>query len=283
MSDPSNTDQCQNPPSPDRDAEQNTEENRELESTHSTHKSDTKVGVSTTGHTSDPTQECVTPDSRPPEGMRENCTEVAKGPKGVSGLTKSLYSGDAERTYEDPRETQKSVKVKSRVFRAPGEEWPHGTPDPRTGGADRDEKGRFRPGNRYRAAKGHPGYPNAGRPKKPTLRGMLTEHAHSEAPPAVRRAAAKVLGLTPGDLRGITFLEAMAAVALGKAGGGDGEFWREVGDRLDPKPRRVEISSPGGGPLDVAMRVGRELSEAEASDLYRRALKGGGGGDPEEG
>ncbi len=35
--------------------------------------------------------------------------------------------------------------------------------------------------------------------------------------------------------------------------------WKEVGDRLDPKPRRVEISGPDGGPIQVDDRAAADL------------------------
>ena len=45
--------------------------------------------------------------------------------------------------------------------------------------------------------------------------------------------------------------------------------FREVADRVDPKPRRIEISGRDGVPIETAEKTARDLSPADAADAYR--------------
>lgn len=67
-------------------------------------------------------------------------------------------------------------------------------------------------------------------------------------------------------LRILVYMQMMKAIA-----GGD---VREIFDRLAPKPRRVEISAPGGGPVRLAVG-GADASQRELAARYFEEMAAG--------
>lgn len=143
---------------------------------------------------------------------------------------------------------------------------------PRIPRSQRDARGRFLPGNAGAFKPGEVGNPK-GRPKRKTVSELTYDALQAKAPVKLRRDAAKVIGCDPEALRGLSIIE-LTAATLAARGVLDLEAFREVHDRLDPKPRRVEVGGPDGGAVEV--RLGRaDLTEEEAEDVYRRARSGG--------
>lgn len=60
-----------------------------------------------------------------------------------------------------------------------------------------------------------------------------------------------------------------------RACGGNIDAFREFADRLDPKPRRVELSGPDGSPVRAALSAVRSTEEQEAAQRYYDRLNSG--------
>lgn len=138
--------------------------------------------------------------------------------------------------------------------------------------ADRGPDGRFLPGNE--AGKGH-GRPKGAKSLSDTFRHML----ESEPPPGlVEMAKARTvqrfnLGELPPDLdlmfdMAPTVRDLLACLRVVEATENLDSF-REIGDRLDPKPRRNELSGPGGEPIRY---VPVDSDDAEA--IYNAMVQG---------
>ncbi len=109
----------------------------------------------------------------------------------------------------------------------------------RSGEGEKPKRGRIE--NLIMWKPGQSGNPK-GRPKKPTI----SELMRVELEKGIKGA-------------GMVKLEAFVQRAVNDAIGGKEWAWKEVGDRLDPKPRRVEISGPDGGPIQLDDRAAADL------------------------
>jgi len=107
-----------------------------------------------------------------------------------------------------------------------------------------------------------------------TVSTVLKDVGDQPAPLVMRRSAARMIGCQASDLDGLTVLEVQAIVASVKAGS-EGEWWDRVHDRLDPKKRRVEHTGADGGAIQAEVTLKREVSDRDASDLYRSLINGG--------
>ncbi len=135
----------------------------------------------------------------------------------------------------------------------------------------RDKKGRIVAGS---GALNPGGRPKGGGPLTKRFRGLLED----PPTPDLCEAAADVLGLTNPDeiaalcVRFPTFGDLLAHVCARRALHGSVEFLRELGDRVDPKPRRIEVSGPGGGPVRGAISGAQNEDEREAAGDYFESL-----------
>lgn len=135
---------------------------------------------------------------------------------------------------------------------------------------DRDARGRFLPGQ-----SGNP----AGRPPG---RGALTRAwigQLGEAPTDQQYAqAAATAGLEPGEVpRQETVADLLAWLRTWEALRGNLDSFREIGDRVDPKPRRVEVSGPGGGPLRGSIGGAPSDDERREAEGFYDELEPGDG------
>ena len=125
----------------------------------------------------------------------------------------------------------------------------------------RNERGQYLPGV-------------SGNPKgKPPGGGPLTRRWRliMEMPPGEEhiKEAAKTLGVETQTLVFYqTIGDLIAHVIMVQALRGSIESLREVGDRIDPKPKRIEISGPGGGPVRGAVTGAQSDDEREAAEEY---------------
>jgi hypothetical protein len=107
-----------------------------------------------------------------------------------------------------------------------------------------------------------------------TVSTVLSEVMAAPAPLPLRREAAKTMGCTAAELEGLSVLEIHAGVAAMRAGT-EGEWWDRVHDRLDPKKRRVEHTGADGGAIRTELLLKSEMTDRDASDVYRALLDGG--------
>ncbi|MHA2054873.1 MAG: DUF5681 domain-containing protein [Candidatus Hodarchaeales archaeon] len=115
-----------------------------------------------------------------------------------------------------------------------------------------------------------------GRPKKRKLGTVFAEVLARSLTPRQRRAIEKKLGggkiedFEEGDP---TRMEALCVLIVERALRGSFEAFREIGDRVDPKPRRLEVSGRDGAPVAAAV-IARGMSNEEASDAYQSLIDG---------
>lgn len=126
---------------------------------------------------------------------------------------------------------------------------------------------------KYRWKKGSSGNPK-GRPPRKNFTEMFYDKLQEKLNPVRAKELSERFG---GDFSDATFMEAMVeAMVEHTIDTLDLEFFREIGDRLSPKPRRVELEAE----IDVTARQTRELSadmtDDEAAEAYRRLT-----GDPD--
>lgn len=153
----------------------------------------------------------------------------------------------------------------------------------KTGAASRDVVGRFQKPNPWTWEPGQSGNPN-GRPKRRTLTEDLAEIGRHGTPKEWLRDAATALGLDPDSpegaktLEGLTIQQAFAA-SLYRRALRDGNLGAaaEIFDRLDPKPKRVEISGRDGAPIQGHVAVS-DLSDEDAAVIYKQLVDGDGEG-----
>jgi hypothetical protein len=114
-----------------------------------------------------------------------------------------------------------------------------------------------------------------GRPKRRKFSDVFMEVLERKLTATQRRRMEKRLGFRIADLAegDPTRMEAMCLVFVEKALAGSFEAFREIGDRVDPKPRRVEITGREGAPVTTAI-IARSMSNEEAADAYRQMLEG---------
>lgn len=137
----------------------------------------------------------------------------------------------------------------------------------------RGSGGRFVKGNPYTFRRGEVNNP-AGRTKRKSISELTYDALQSPAPVKIRRAVAKVIGVTARDLEGLTLMEVGALQAAARQAT-HGDWFDRVHDRLDPKKRRVETTGADGGPVQHEVKISRDLSAQQASEVYRDVLDGG--------
>ena len=136
----------------------------------------------------------------------------------------------------------------------------------------RDASGRILAGS---GALNPGGRPKSGGPFTRRFRHILEQ----PATPDLCEAAADVLGLTdPGEITALiekfpTFGDLLAHCTARRALHGQVDFMREIGDRVDPKPRRIEVSGPGGGPVRGAIAGSQSEGEREEAADYFESLE----------
>lgn len=136
---------------------------------------------------------------------------------------------------------------------------------------ERDTQGRFQKGS-----SGNPsGRPKGGGPLVRRFRDIL------ESPPTLEMCieAGDVLNLRDEEAAALcgrfeTFGDLLAHVTALRALRGTVDFLREIGDRVDPKPRRVEVSGPGGGPMRGTISSSQSEEERDAAANYMDDLDG---------
>lgn len=123
--------------------------------------------------------------------------------------------------------------------------------------------------------KGYSGNP-FGKPRGRNFQTHLREALQRVGTNKAREVAAARVGCDPSDIPEdvVTFEDLMAWVAAMLAVAGNHEFWREFGDRVAPKPRRVEVSGPGGGPVRQTITQSDNPAEANAAQEYYDELDG---------
>ncbi len=137
-------------------------------------------------------------------------------------------------------------------------------------GSDRDERGKFAAGNRI--GRGH-GRPPGSKSLTDSLARQLQGPFGADVLDSMIEAY-EVPDSLAAELRELpNRLDALALIKIWQAARGNLMAFQEIFDRLAPKPRRTEISGPGGGPVRQLSLV-KDLSEAEAEELYRRAMAG---------
>ena len=134
----------------------------------------------------------------------------------------------------------------------------------------RDEKGRFLEGS-----PGGPGRPKGSKSLSDALRRRLKAGLGEDE--LVKMM--EVFDLTDAQREMLNSMEnrldVLAELLILRALSGNLDTFKEIFDRLDPKPRRTEISGPGGGPVrSIAAPV--DIGEAEAERAYHDALRGEG-------
>ena len=120
------------------------------------------------------------------------------------------------------------------------------------------------------------GNPSGQPPKKPST---LFREVMSAAPTDLeRKAIAEALGYPSFEQVPGTFESGVHSVwwmVRQMAFRGDWEAVREVIERTNPKPRRMEVSGPNGGPLRSRVTTGPPTAEEIASgEAYYGALPG---------
>lgn len=68
-------------------------------------------------------------------------------------------------------------------------------------------------------------------------------------------------------------MEAMVQLCLHRAYSGSWEAWQQIMDRVAPKPKAVELSGPGGGPVQ-SVGVQAQVSSSDAARQYQLLLAG---------
>jgi hypothetical protein len=122
----------------------------------------------------------------------------------------------------------------------------------------------------------------SGRPTKRAA-SVFRDIAHEQPTELERKAIAEALGFTSVDEVPDyfeSFIECVWWMRKQQAVRGHDEAIRDFLDRANPKPRRMEVSGPGGGPLRGAITVARPSdAEAAASRQYYEELAGGTEGE----
>lgn len=136
---------------------------------------------------------------------------------------------------------------------------------------NRNRNGKFK--------KGHSGNP-LGKGRGKNFATTLREAFQRSAPNKARELAANRVGMAVADIpeEVETIEELMAWTAGMMAVQGNSDFCKEFGDRAYPKPKRVEVSGPGGGPVRQAVITGDKAAEATAGQDYYGQLEG----DPDD-
>lgn len=68
-------------------------------------------------------------------------------------------------------------------------------------------------------------------------------------------------------------MEAMVMLAMHRAHTGSWDAWREIMDRVAPKPRAVELSGPGGGHIQTAAAVSVQVTDGDAARQYQDLIQ----------
>lgn len=173
-------------------------------------------------------------------------------PTGVFILSHNGVVHMFENGVERPKRVG-DVDLAGRVYNGKHWVWPKGNPHS------------WRPG-----MSGNPG----GRPKRRSFSEDAYDILMADLDETDRTELAKLLRVEIDDLGKVDTQRFIAAVMVSRAKRGDMDAFREIFDRRDPKPRRVEISGRGGAPIAAAIAAGR-LSETEAADVYRSLIEGG--------
>jgi len=119
--------------------------------------------------------------------------------------------------------------------------------------------------------------------KTDDLNQIMSDRFHSSDPRAMviaRGFAARALNMDESDIpeehNTPAKLHAWVQSILACAGGI--EHSREIYDRLAPKPKRVEVSGPGGGPIRQAITTGDDPMGKRAAEQYLEEISLGPAG-----
>ena len=117
--------------------------------------------------------------------------------------------------------------------------------------------------------------PRIGRPRKKKFSEVVAAVLERSLTKAQLRKIEKRIGgklseLQEGDTSRI---EALAVVFVEQALAGSLESFREIADRVDPKPRRLEISGRDGAPVATAI-IARGMTDEEAAAAYQSMIDG---------
>ncbi len=114
----------------------------------------------------------------------------------------------------------------------------------------------------------------AGRKKGRLLSEDLRTLLKYGVPEAWQKDVAALLGVKPAQLKGLRIQELVAAVLVRQAVvDGERGAMQEIYDRLDPKPKRIEISGRDGTPVRATL-LAAKMTEEEAASGYRALLEG---------
>lgn len=109
--------------------------------------------------------------------------------------------------------------------------------------------------------------------RRPDLQKVIEDAFNSDDPRGMviaRGFAARALNVDPSEipeeLDTPAKLNAWVTSLIACAGGID--HTREVYDRLAPKPKRVEVSGPGGGPIRTAVSPADDPTGRKAAESY---------------
>jgi hypothetical protein len=123
-------------------------------------------------------------------------------------------------------------------------------------------------------AKGNKAAVGYGRPRKSRSINDYLRRALAETPtPEAVRFLCDTFGVPP-DMRmdietSENVEECITRIILWRAQTGDMEAFKEIFDRRDPKPRRLEVTGRDGGPIAA---LTAEVSPDEAARVYHAAL-----------
>jgi len=128
----------------------------------------------------------------------------------------------------------------------------------RRGSADHLKRYRWRPGQ-----SGNP----RGRPKRKTFAEVFYAVLQEKLTAKQRREFEKKYGGKLENLTSATKMEVLARVIIDNALRANLDAFREIGDRLDPKRKRVEITGRDGEPVTSA-QITSEMSPEDAARIY---------------
>ncbi len=143
----------------------------------------------------------------------------------------------------------------------------------------RDACGKFTKPNAWSWKPGASGNPK-GRTKRRTLSEDLFEMGQHGLPEEWRKEICGILDLDPEkpvDLRkleNLTLQQTAAAMLFVRAlRDGNMTAFTEIFDRLDQKPKRVEVTGRDGGPIQAQVAAS-DLSDDDAAAIYKRLIDG---------